>query len=96
MPQEASVWVHIGQTIGSNQNACSPKQAKQDIVWKELYAIVSAVNTWDHHWASCKILFHCDNNTVVDIWKRGSTYCKEIMTLIPLLYFVLLISIYML
>ena len=77
MPQEARVWVHIGQTIGSNQNACSPKQAKQAIVQKELYTIVSAVNTWDHHWTRWKILFHCDNNTVVDIWRRGLTVARK-------------------
>ena len=69
------------------QSEWSPEQAKQDIVWKELYAIVSAVNTWGHHWARHKILFHCDNNTMVDVWRRGSICCKEIMTLIRLLYF---------
>ena len=69
------------------QSEWSPEQAKQDIVWKELYAIVSAVNTWGQHWARRKILFHCDNSTVVDIWRRGLTRCKEIMALIRLLYF---------
>ena len=69
------------------QSEWSPEQAKQDIVWKELFAIVSAVNTWGHQWARHKILFHCDNNTLVDIWRRGSTRCKEIMALIRLLYF---------
>ena len=42
---------------------------------------------WGHHWARQKILFYCDNNTVIDIWRKGSTRCKEIMTLIHLLYF---------
>ena len=69
------------------QSEWSSEQATQDIVWKELYAIVSTVNTWGHHWARRKILFHCDNSTVVDIWRKGSTHCKEIMTLIRLLYF---------
>jgi len=31
------------------QSEWSPEQAKQDIVWKELYAMVSSVNTWGHH-----------------------------------------------
>ena len=35
----------------------------QDITWKELYAVICAVNTWGHHWARKKILLHCDNNT---------------------------------
>ena len=68
------------------QSEWSPEQSAQDIVWKELYAIVSAVNTWGHLWSKRKILFHCDN-TVVDIWQKGSTHYKEIMALVRLLYF---------
>ena len=30
------------------QSEWSPEQSAQDIVWKELYAIVSVVNTWGH------------------------------------------------
>ena len=51
----------------------SPEQAKQDIVWKELFAIASAV--------------HCDNQTVVDIWKNGTTNCPRLMYLVRMLYF---------
>ena len=69
------------------QSEWSPEQSAQDIVWKELYAIVSVVNTWGHLCSRQKILFHCDNNTVVDIWQKGSTHCKEIMALVRLLYF---------
>ena len=65
----------------------SPEQAKHDITWKELYAVVCAVNTWGHNWARKKILFHCDNNTVVSIWNKGSTRCREIMTLVHRLHF---------
>ena len=69
------------------QSEWSPEQSAQDIVWKELYAIVSAMNTWGHLWSKRKILFHCDNNIVVDIWQKGLlTHCKEIMALIRLLY----------
>ena len=68
------------------QSEWSLEQAAQNIVWKE-HAIVSAVNTWGHHWTRHKILFHYDNSTVVDIWRKGSTLCKEIMTLVLLLYF---------
>ena len=65
----------------------SPEQAMHDIVWKELYAIVCTVNTWGHNWARKKILFHCDNSTVVSIWSKGSTRCGELMTLVRTLYF---------
>ena len=64
----------------------SPDQAMQDIIRKELYAGVCAVNTWGHNWAK-KILFHCDNNTVVRIWNKGSKHCREIMTLVRMLHF---------
>ena len=65
----------------------SSEQAMHDIVWKELYAIVCTVNTWGHNCARKKILFHCDNSTVVSIWSKGSTRCGELMTLVRTLYF---------
>ena len=39
----------------------SPAQAVKTILWKELFAIVNAVNTWGHHWAKQRILFHEDD-----------------------------------
>ena len=57
------------------------------ILWKELFAIVSAVNSWGHQWAKQKILFHCDNKEVVTIWSKGSTRDPETMALVHLLYF---------
>ena len=33
------------------------------------------------------MLFHCDNQAVVDIWKSGSTHASETMALVRLLYF---------
>ena len=53
-------------------------------MWKELYAIVIVVHTWGPK----KILFHCDNKAVVDIWEKGSTKAPETMALVVrLLYF---------
>ena len=60
----------------------SSEQAMHDIVWKELHSIMCTVNTWGHNWAGKKMLFHCDNSTVVSIWKKGSTRCGELMTLV--------------
>ena len=48
----------------------SPDQLGRDIAWKKLFAIASAVNTWGHHWPQKKVLVHCDNQAVVDIWKK--------------------------
>ena len=67
----------------------SPAQAVQSILWKELFAIVNSVNTWSHghQWAKQKILFHCDNKAVVDIWCKGSRCDPGSMALVCLLYF---------
>ena len=60
---------------------------KKDIVWKELFAIVAVVNSWGHHWQRKKVLFHCDNQSVCDIWHRGSSRSPEVMALVRMLYF---------
>ena len=65
----------------------SPDQANKDIVWKELFAIASAVNTWGNQWPRKKVMVHCDNSAVVDIWKKGTTKCPEVMALVRMLYF---------
>ena len=46
-----------------------------------------AVHTWGSLWQRKKILFHCDNIAVVDIWESGSTCASETMALVRLLYF---------
>ena len=38
-------------------------------------------------WQRKKILFHCDNQAVVDIWESGSARAKETMALLCLMYF---------
>ena len=58
-----------------------------DITWKELYAIAIAVHIWGPSWQWTKILFHCDNKAIVDIWEKGSTKAPETMALVHLLYF---------
>ena len=65
----------------------SSSQQIMDITWKELYAIVLAVHTWGPSWKRQKILFHCDNKAVVDIWEKGSTRAPQTMALVRLLYF---------
>jgi len=47
------------------QSHWSPKQRSMNIAWKELFAILVTVQTWGTHWARKKILFHCDNRSVV-------------------------------
>ena len=69
------------------QGRWTEAQLNMDITWKELYAIVMAVHTWGSLWQRKRILFHCDNQAVVDIWKSGSTRASETMALVRLLYF---------
>ena len=76
---ESEGWGHTGQAdgyrIGDHLNS------KMNITWKELHAIIMAVHTWGVSWQHQKILFSCDNLTVVDIWAKGSTKSPEIMVL---------------
>ena len=60
---------------------------KKDIVWKELFAIAAAVNSWGHYWRRKKVLFHCDNQSVCDTWHRSSSRSSEVMALVRILYF---------
>ena len=46
-----------------------------------------AVHTLGSLWQRKRILFHCDNQAVVDIWKSGSSRTSETMALVRLLYF---------
>jgi len=59
---------------------------------KELYVMVSAMNTWGLHWTHrastgprCKLLFHCGNSTIM---KKGQLVARK-SWLICLSYFVL-------
>ena len=69
------------------QASWSPNQLGKPIVWKELFAIVNAVNIRGYLWAKQNILFHCDHQAVVDIWHRESTCDSETMALVRFLYF---------
>jgi len=66
------------------QDHWSPAQLSLPIVWKELFAIVNAVNPWGHLWTKKKIYENCP---VLDIWHKGSTHNTATMALVHLLYF---------
>ena len=40
----------------------------RSIQWQELYPIALACLLWGHQWLGKKLLFHCNNQAVVDIW----------------------------
>ena len=64
-----------------------PAQQGLSIAWRELYAIVVACSTWGKHWKRKRILFHCDNAAVVDVWRKGSCKCPKLMILVRTLFF---------
>ena len=47
-----------------------PHQQGLGTDWKELFAIFAAAHTWGHLWEHKRILVHCDNLNVVQIWER--------------------------
>jgi len=63
-------------------------QQEYSIQWKELYAIVAAAQTWGHLWSRKRILFHCDNQAVTEIWRTGTSRSPELMHLVRSLYFI--------
>ena len=69
------------------QRSWSTTQQTRDITWKELFATVMAVHTRGIYWTKQKIVFRCDNQAVVDIWEKGTTYDSYNMALVRLPYF---------
>ena len=67
-----------------------PEIRNRSIQWQELYPIalaclllgVSAVQ-----WSGKKLLFHCDNQAVVDIWASGTSRDPLIMHLVRSIFF---------
>ena len=45
------------------------------------------MNIWGYRWPRKKVLVHCDNQAVVDIWKKETTNCPEVMAFVCMLYF---------
>ena len=52
------------------------------IAWQELYAIVVACAIWGAQWVRKRVIFHCDNISVVHIINSKRSPCKQIMNLV--------------
>ena len=52
------------------------------IAWQRLFVIVLAARVWGGAWSHNKILFHCDNLAVVEVWEKQSMRDKVIMQLV--------------
>ena len=58
------------------------------IAWQELYAIVAAAAAWGHTWSGRRIMVHCDNKAVVEIWDHYTSKSSTIMSLVRTLHFI--------
>ena len=52
------------------------------IAWQGLFVIVLAAWVWGGAWSHNKILFHCDNPAVVEVWEKQSKQDKALMQLV--------------
>ena len=64
---------------------CLPLRSIQQ---QELFAIMAAASTWDHHWSGLCIHFHCDNLPIVQAWARQSAKHPDLMQLLQTLFLV--------
>ena len=58
------------------------------IQWKELFPIYVTCLIWGENFRGKRLIFHCDNQSVVDIWSANSSKCPQIMTLLRRLFFI--------
>ena len=63
------------------------EQKSRSINWRELYAIVVAVDTCGSKLTSKQLLIHCDNMAVCHILKSGTSKNIQIMTQVRLLFY---------
>ena len=58
------------------------------IQWKELFPIYIACFIWAESLSRKRILFNCDNASIVDIWSTHSSKCPHITNLLRKLFFI--------
>ena len=68
-----------GQWIMQSYIGTLSSQTSRPIAWRELYAIVSAANTWGKQLKGKRIQFHCENQAVVYILCNGTSRDKDLM-----------------
>lgn len=64
-----------------------PQLQDRSIQWKELYPIAIACLLWGQQWSGKKLLFHCDNQAVVDFWASRTSRDPLIMHLVRSIFF---------
>lgn len=61
---------------------------EKSINWRELYAIVKATATWCEALHTKKVIFYCDNLSIVYILQSGCSKDPDIMKLVRALFFI--------
>ena len=81
---DASGAIGFGMVCGVqwSYGAWTADELVRSIEWKELFAVVLALCTWGRELAQKRILIHCDNQAVCDIWQSGTSKCQHIMSLV--------------
>ena len=69
-------------------SAWLPSQQHLGIAYKELYPILIACHIWGSAWCRKRILFHCDNESIVHIVRSGSSKDENIMHLVRELFLI--------
>ena len=57
------------------------------IQWKELFPIYITCLLWSSDFRGKRLLFHCDNLAIVNIWSSKSSKCPKLMSLLRRLFF---------
>ena len=64
------------------------KFAQNSIQWKELFPIYLACYIWGKQFHEKRLLFHCDNMAITNIWATGTSKCTKIMSLVRKIFFI--------
>ena len=64
------------------------KYAENSIQWKESFPIYLACFIWGNQFQGKRLLFHCDNMSITNIWATGSSKCKKIMSIVRAMFFI--------
>lgn len=66
-----------------------PKEHKQkSIQWKEIFPVYVCCYLWGKEFQGKRLLFHCDNLAVVNIWSAQSCKSPEIMAVLRKLFYI--------
>ena len=86
---DASDWGY-GACMGNNWTfrQFNASQRTHSIAWRELYAVVIAAATWASRLQGKRIIFYCDNMTVCDVMKSGTSRVDDIMGLVRVLFYI--------